>query len=361
MTNKIYHEGDQLVNRYTIDGYLSEGGMQQVYLARDDVFERPVALKVPKTESAEKRFKRSAAISSKVNHANVAQTLDYVEVDGLGHLIEEFVLGENLGECLANRFHKFDPHLAAHIAHHIVRGVSACHHRGIVHRDLKPSNVMVSADASLSVIKVTDFGVAKLAEGELVAGLEGGENSITGSKTVIGALPYMSPEMIQTPRKAGKETDIWSVGAMLYQLLTGKYPFGSGLAAVRNIVDEPTPELPNTQEYKKYEFKPLIGELLGILQSCLSKDASERPEADELLERIGELCYSGEERQTGTIENYRAHHGAWGFIRMENDESVFFHRSAYYGRQPTVGETVSFAYFPGRPRPRAYPVLPMIQ
>src|ERR1039458_6216122 len=145
--------------------------MQQVFKATDQTFDRPIVVKVPKNPSAEKRFARSARMSARVTHSNVAKTLDYFESDGRSHLVEEFIPGLDLRDLLDRKFNYLDPHLAAHVIHQLAKAVAASHHAGVLHRDLKPSNIMVSDDPSITVVKITDFGIAKMTEHEFVEGM----------------------------------------------------------------------------------------------------------------------------------------------------------------------------------------------
>ncbi|HEY9135679.1 MAG TPA: protein kinase [Pseudomonadales bacterium] len=360
MTEHQYGVFTRLIDRYVIQRYIAEGGMQEVYLAVDQSFDRLVALKVPKNASAEKRFQRSAIVSARINHGNIAKTLDFFQENGRDHLVEEFIPGENLSGYLRG-YEKLDPHLAAHIFHHLAKGLAAAHHAGVIHRDLKPSNIMVSGDATASVIKITDFGIAKLSEDEIAEGIEGGDASITGSQTVIGALPYMAPEMTENPRAAGQPADVWALGAILHQLLTGNLPFGSGLQAVKGILMDEPPAIPDSGVFSSPQFNPLVQELTDIRTRCLQKDPSVRPTADELVSVCAKLCYSSASREYGTISNYAAHTGSWGFIQRDNGEgAVFFHVSAFYGHAPTNGQRVNFTAFPGSPRSRAFPVLPLL-
>ncbi|WP_257228289.1 serine/threonine-protein kinase [Pseudomonas sp. NIBRBAC000502773] len=161
-------------NRYEIERYLAEGGMQYVFIARDTYTDRKVALKTPKNKSAEKRFQRSAIVSAKVNHPNVAKTLDYLVFEERQFLVEELIYGLDMRAALLNDSAFIDPYLAAKVFHHLAKGVAAAHHVGVVHRDLKPTNIMVVGDYSFSEIKVTDFGIAKMAAEEMVAAVEGG-------------------------------------------------------------------------------------------------------------------------------------------------------------------------------------------
>ena len=180
--NKIHSVGDLIDNRYEILYFVGEGGMQQVYCALDSVLHKEVALKVPKNSSAQKRFKQSAIVSAKVNHPNVAKTLDYIETDSSPYLIEEFILGKDLKEGLLQQLGIVDPYLTAKILHYLAKGVAASHNAGVIHRDLKPSNIMFAGEFNLSEIKITDFGIAKMAEEEIVNAVEGGESSTSASK-----------------------------------------------------------------------------------------------------------------------------------------------------------------------------------
>jgi serine/threonine-protein kinase len=227
--------GEKIAYRYQIKGFVGEGGMQYVYCAWDSILNRYVALKTPKNLSAEKRFHRSAIVSAKVNHPNIAKTLDYLEENERPYLIEELINGQDLSKAILSKVDFLDPFLVARLFHHLSKGLAASHHAGVIHRDLKPTNIMVNGAFQLTDIKITDFGIAKMAEDEIVEAAEGGEDTISASATAVGALPYMAPEAIDTPRDVGLKADIWSLGAMMYELLTGSKPFGKGLKAVRHI------------------------------------------------------------------------------------------------------------------------------
>lgn len=340
-------------DRYRVDSYLGEGGMQFVYIAIDELTDRRVALKTPKNKSAQKRFKRSAIVAAKVNHPNVAKTLDYIKEGDNRYLIEELVEGKDLKLALLEKTSFLDPYLAAKVFHHLAKGVAAAHHAGVVHRDLKPTNIMVVGDYSLLELKVTDFGIAKMADEELLEAAEGGDESMTTSQTAIGALPYMAPEAIETPREVGAPADIWSIGAMMYQLLCGVYPFGQGLRAIPNILAVRLPEAPIFLTFNP-QFKPLAQELMNITLECLKKEVSERPTADELVRMCSELCYSVAQREQGVVNNIL--HNAFGFITASN-RNVFYHQNSVYGPLPRIGDRVMFASYLGGGQDRALPVV----
>jgi eukaryotic-like serine/threonine-protein kinase len=348
----IYNAGDVVASRYEVVRYIDQGGMQEVYRARDQVLKRDIALKVPKNPSAQRRFERSAHLSASINHPNAARTLDYVEHSGRPHLIEEFIDGSDF-RGIAERLPMMDPSLVAHVFHHLARGIAASHHVGVVHRDLKPSNIMTAGDLSFSFVKITDFGVAKMAEEEIAEAAKD-EASITGSHTMIGALPYMAPEMIQNPRATGTPSDVWAIAAIAYELLSGARPFGTGLVAVPSILAGNAPAMPTAAG--RTQFAPLGKELYDLLASCWIVDPVARPSADELVERCGDLCYGIAARRTGVVTNIM--YSSYGFIGCDSGQ-VFFHTDSVYGPRPKIGELVCFSPFPGDPHPRAHPVIRM--
>jgi eukaryotic-like serine/threonine-protein kinase len=347
--------GDVIQGRYKIIDAVGEGGMQYVYAARDGILKRKVALKTPKNDSAKKRFKRSAIVAACVNHPNVAKTLDYLE-DKRQYLIEELIEGEDLDKAFLKIAKCLDPYLAARVFHYLAKGLAASHHAGVIHRDLKPTNIMVTDGFQLSSIKITDFGIAKMADEEIADAVEGGENSISASSTVVGALPYMAPEAIDTPRAVGKPSDIWSIGALMYELLTGEKPYGSGLKAVAKIQEARPPE------FKPFltsnpQFAPLTDKLIKLVLQCLQKEPKSRPNADALVSQCGDLYYPVESRLFGTVREIR--YKRWGFINVAG-EDVFFHLDCVYGERPAVGDKVMLSKFLGGGAWRAHPVVKLI-
>lgn len=339
--------------RYLVLTYIDQGGMQEVYEAKDTVLDRNVVIKVPKNAASERRFDRSAVLSARVNHPNVAKTLDYFEENGSFYLIEELIYGMNLSK-MRQWIPVMDPYSTAHILHHLARGVAASHHVEVIHRDLKPNNIMVDNDLQMHTIKITDFGIAKMAEQEMTDAAVS-DASITSSNTMMGALPYLSPEMIRKPKDAGQPADIWALGAITYELLTGNKPFGGGLTAVPTILAAIPPALPNETTANK-QFSSLVNAIYDVILQCLQKDPKLRPTADELVIKCGNICYQTAERFTGSVDNYQ--HNAYGFINpKKGGPHVFFHVESVYGKKPAIGEDVWYSMFQGSPRNRAHPVV----
>lgn len=354
----IYKGGEIVANRYEILSFHDEGGMQEVYRALDKTFERVVALKVPKNQSAEKRFRRSAMLSALVNHHNVAKTLDFFEHDGREHLVEEFIVGRHVGGLLS-QYGVLDPFLSAHVFHHIVKGVTASHEVDVFHRDLKPNNIMVSNEVWPAMAKVTDFGIATMAAESLNEAIEIGIPKSLSSSTLVGALPYMAPELIKDPKNAGKEADIWALGALLYEFMAGAKPYGEKLAAVAAILSGTLPPKP-VPLGNNGQFTVTFEALWEIVTRCLQPAPALRPKAKDLAAVCETLCYSAYPRETGVIVRYPLDKKEAGFIRRQGGGGdVFFHRESFYGLMPVVGQKVVFSAFLGGDRPRAHPVIPI--
>ncbi|MGP9802024.1 protein kinase domain-containing protein [Rheinheimera sp. NSM] len=345
--------GFTIALRYEIVSFIGEGGMQHVYKSRDIVLDKFVALKTPKNNSAKKRFHRSAIVSAKVNHPNVAKTLDYVEESGHQYLIEELVEGEDLSKAALTKAEYLDPSLAARIFHCLSKGLAASHHVGVIHRDLKPTNIMVTGGFNFHDVKITDFGIAKLAEDELIDAAEGGSDTISASATAVGALPYMAPEAIDTPKDVGLAADVWSLGAILYELISGKKPFGSGLKAVGKILTGQYEQFPEFVSSNP-QFAILTQQLMEIVKSCLNLDPAKRPTADNLVVMCSDLCYQVSDRYVGFVRDIK--HNSWGFISLSGRD-VFFHYDCVYGYKPKINDKVLFSKYSGGGADRALPVV----
>lgn len=230
--------------RYQIESYLGAGGMQNVYVALDNLFQRRVALKVPKDGATITRFQNSAVVSARMNHANVAKTLDYVEDSTGFYLIEELVIGCDLSQMIPVPLPYLPPSACAKVFHQLAKGLSASHQAGVVHRDLKPSNIMVVGGVALDAIKITDFGIAKMAEAEIGQIADVAKGGSTSSKTVLGAIPYMAPESITDFKTASYASDVWAIAAITYELLAGAKPYGGGLVSIAAILQANPPKKP---------------------------------------------------------------------------------------------------------------------
>ncbi|HEY5611611.1 MAG TPA: serine/threonine-protein kinase, partial [Thermoanaerobaculia bacterium] len=203
------------IGHYRIVERLGEGGMGVVYRAEDTKLGRSVALKflppeVSRDAEAKGRFQREARAASLLDHPNICTIYDFGEDEGRQLYIAMACYdGESLAERIAREVVTLDE--AIRIVEQIARGLGKAHSSGVVHRDIKPANVMITIDG---VVKILDFGLAKLAD----------STAITRSHTSLGTMVYMAPEQIRG-EEVGPQADIWALGVVLFELLTGKRPF----------------------------------------------------------------------------------------------------------------------------------------
>jgi len=210
---------------YEVTAKIGEGGMGEVYRARDTKLDRDVALKIlPRELSGDRersaRFEREARTLASLQHANIASIYGYEDVDGIRFLAMELVEGEDLAERLERGALSMDEALG--FALQIAVGLEAAHERNIVHRDLKPANVKVGPDG---IVKILDFGLARAYTGDPDDGSNPALSptitaAMTQAGTILGTAAYMSPEQARG-RAVDKRSDIWAFGVMVYEMLTG--------------------------------------------------------------------------------------------------------------------------------------------
>jgi eukaryotic-like serine/threonine-protein kinase len=214
--------GQVLADRYSILDKIGEGGMGEVYLAEHVKMGRKLALKVLNRSGADhpalvSRFAREAANASRITHPNVVTIYDFGETsEGVFYLAMEYVEGINLSRVI-RRDGRLSLDRARRIAVEITSALSAAHEQGVVHRDLKPDNILIGRDPGrLAYTKVVDFGIAKA--------MDGSRHDLTQTGSVIGTPQYMSPEQLMG-EAVDARTDIYALGCVLYEMMTGKPPF----------------------------------------------------------------------------------------------------------------------------------------
>ena len=210
---------------YEIVGLIGRGGMGEVYRGTDTRLGRPVAIKVSSREFND-RFEREARAISALNHPNICTLYDV----GSNYLVMEFVDGESLATLIGRGPLPLDK--ALNYAIQIADALAAAHQRGIVHRDLKPGNILVTRNG----VKVLDFGLARFtpagSSSESVANMPTLQEPVTGAGSIVGTLYYMAPEQVEG-KEADARSDIFSLGVVLYEMLTGQRPFsGDSNAAI---------------------------------------------------------------------------------------------------------------------------------
>ena len=263
----------QKIGHYQIVSLLGVGGMGEVYLAEDTLLERRVALKVLATELRDKkeqlqRLEQEARAASALNHPNILTIYEIGEANDTHYIAAEYVGGETLRECL-NR-DRFTVSETLDIAIQIVSALETAHQAGIVHRDVKPENVILRKDG---LVKLLDFGIAKLAQGP-IGDLETEALTQALVKTdpgmVLGTVGYMSPEQVRGQIVDGR-ADEWSLGVMLYEMLTGRLPFGG------ETISDAIAAILKTEAESPTNFNSETPvELERIVFKTLRKDAEER-------------------------------------------------------------------------------------
>ncbi len=227
---EVSEQARVIAGRYQLESLIGEGGMASVWRARDLTLERPVAVKLlfARDERDQQRlvqqFVREARIAASVHHRNVINIVDFGTTDSQ----QPFMVMELLeGESLGHRLHREPPltvEEVVHIASLTLRGLAAVHDAGIIHRDLKPDNVFLSDDRTGGVFpKILDFGISRSVEPR-----SGRRSALTTREgMIVGTPEYMSPEQARGVRGIDKRTDLYSMGAILYEALTGQLPFAS--------------------------------------------------------------------------------------------------------------------------------------
>jgi serine/threonine protein kinase len=257
-----------LSDRYELGPELGHGGMARVLRGTDRQLGRHVAIKVlsppyDRDQAFVERFRREAHAAARLNHPSIVAVYDTGSDDGTHYIVTELVDGETLAD-LVEREGPLPPERTVEIATEVTRALAAAHERGVVHRDVKPGNVMLTPEGR---VKVVDFGIAR------AAGAESG----TRSGLVLGSAPYLSPE--QARGEAGDErSDIYALGCVLYQMLTGQPPFNADtpVATLYLHVHEQVPPPSSVRD--------VPGDLEAIVLRCLEKDPAARFQSAAELE-----------------------------------------------------------------------------
>ncbi len=271
----------QTLGQYRIIERIGVGGMGVVYRARDERLERDVALKVLPAgaladEETRKRFRREALALSKLNHPNIATIHDFNTERNMDFLSMEYISGATLSEkAVSGALPEAE---VISLGRQAAEALEAAHEQGIIHRDLKPGNIMVTQKG---LLKVLDFGLAKLLQ---PAGPADKTLSFTGSTGLTGTIPYMAPEQLDG-REVDVRTDIHALGAILYELATGKKPFPQEIASeVMQAILHRLPEPPRSLG------TPISEGLERIIFKCLQIDPGDRyASAKDLAADLGRL------------------------------------------------------------------------
>ncbi|MCY9806895.1 Stk1 family PASTA domain-containing Ser/Thr kinase [Lentilactobacillus senioris] len=254
-------KGFVLNGRYQIIDRLGEGGMADVYLAKDLILDRLVAVKVLRLDfrddkKAQERFRHEAMAATALDNPHIVGIYDVDEMDGMQYIAMEYIDGEDLKYYIKNHF-PIPYAQVIDIMEQILSAVHEAHRHNIIHRDLKPQNVLIDKNG---YAKITDFGISKAES----------ENTMTQTRSIVGSIHYLSPEQIKG-QVANQQSDIYSLGIILYEMLTGKVPFNGETAVSIAIKHSQTP-IPAVRD-----FDPRIPQALeNVVLKATTKDPQHR-------------------------------------------------------------------------------------
>ena len=264
--------GKKLNGRYKIIGNIGSGGMANVFLAHDLILDREVAVKVLRFDfqndkNAIRRFQREALAATELVHPNIVTVYDVGEEDGMQFLVMEYVKGMDLKRYIQTHYPV--PYLQiVDIVQQILSAVALAHQHRIIHRDLKPQNILINEEG---VVKITDFGIA----------IALSETSITQTNSMLGSVHYLSPEQARGSM-ATNQSDIYAIGIILYEMLTGKVPF-DGESAVTIALKHFQDEIPSIRIYDKNVPQSLEN---VVLKATAKEQADRYKTADEMREDL---------------------------------------------------------------------------
>lgn len=270
--------GTLVAERYRVKEQLGRGGMGTVYLAEHEAIRKKVALKVLHPQYSAKpdlveRFQREAISASRVKHVNVLEVFDFGQLpNGCFYLAMEFLEGHDLADEL-EKCKVLSAERTLGIAKQVCRALSAAHARGVVHRDLKPENVFLSRSVDgEEIVKIVDFGIAQLRTPDEAAKSQPSRRRLTRTGMIFGTPEYMSPEQAQGAR-SDHRVDVYAVGVMLYEMLTGAVPFtGDTFLGVLQAHLHQTLR-PMREMYSQVSVSK---ELEGVVARALAKDVAQR-------------------------------------------------------------------------------------
>ena len=278
--------GEVIAGKFQIERILGEGGMGYVVAARHLQLGQMVALKFIKEDVSSPEFKarflREARNTVKLKSKHVSRVLDVGTIDdGAPYMVMEYLEGTDLSELLQQR----GPFQVAETAEYVIQACEAiaeAHGYGIVHRDLKPANLFLTrGTGGEAVVKVLDFGVSKVMDLDEDTSAREHDSVMTKATDLLGSPSYMAPEQVVSARDADSKSDVWSLGVIIFRLISGKAPFaGNSLGdLIQKIVHGPLPNL--------RDLRPDIPEgLEHVIWRCFERDRTKRPDAVELARML---------------------------------------------------------------------------
>lgn len=280
--------GDIIAGKYRVDRIIGQGGMGIVVSAVHIHLDERVAIKLLRPDGEARsevteRFMREARAAVKIKSKHVAKVIDVgVQPDGRPYMVMEYLEGRDLGEEL-DRNGRMPEAVAVDYVLQACDALAEAHKRGIVHRDLKPSNLFLCANQKPPVIKLLDFGVSKFKDNSLLANTS---PSLTADAALIGTPYYMSPEQIRSAKDVDERADVWALGVILYELISGRVPFdgGGSTAVLAAIVGDKPKQLHEVCATVSADVSEIVG-------ACLAKNPDERmPNVRELVRALAAVA-----------------------------------------------------------------------
>ena len=282
-----FTSGAVLNGKYRLDRELGRGGMGQVFAATNLALEAPVAIKVlhagaRPSRALASRFIQEARAAAQVRHNNIVGVLDVGQDEATGALfiVQEFLQGRDLKRAVSS-YGVFPPAAAIELLLPVMRALSFAHSKGVVHRDLKPDNIFLCDTSDGTVPKVIDFGIAKVTDAHGVSA------QMTHTSQVLGTPYFMSPEQARGDRAVDHRTDVWSLGVVLYHMLTRRHPYEgatANLIIAQIISHAPTPVT---------AFAPTLpGPVVALLEGALQYDATHRYPSMDAFWEAARTCLS---------------------------------------------------------------------
>ena len=310
-------ERNVLAGRYELIEKIGDGGMAIVYKAKDRLLKRFIAVKILKPEFVQdikfvENFRKESHAAASLSHPNIVSIYDVGQEGNINYIVMELVSGKTLNELIKEEA-PMDYRKAADIAKQVAAGLSAAHKKGIVHRDVKPHNILMTEDG---IAKITDFGIAKAVTNTTIVD--------SGKDNVMGSVHYFSPEQAKGAN-VDEKSDIYSLGIVLYEMLTGKVPFDGDNPVTIALMQINEPVTPPS--VFNHNVPP---GLERIVMKAVEKQPKNRfDSADEMIDAldkmevvnrvVGDSIYDGAEELNEAYDNYD-NYDTYSFGRGERNK-----------------------------------------